>query len=454
MMGLTADPASFRDPDARVYHEDGRVLRLFNVGGAERFRRFLGSGLPERLCASGDLIESRVLEGDDRAALVVEHPRIPFISAAEEWPFGMLREAALLQLRLARAALEADLTLKDAATSNVQFIGRRPVQIDVSSFEPWEPGTPWAAYGQFCRQFLNPLLLTSRLGVPFQPWLRGAEEIEPEHMAALLPWYRQWGVLRDVKIHAWLNRRFSGAPTEQAEEAQGVPIPKARTLSLIARLEKTVGGMKPRAAKRSAWVDYASEAPYSNEARESKRRFVDEALKRTKPGLVWDLGCNTGEYSRMAARHARMVVAVDSDPETVDALYGELRDEKILCLVLDLTDLSGGRGWGGRARPGFLDRARPDFCLALSLIHHLCISANVPPASVVDWLADATPAGVIEFVPKEDPMVGRLLSWRKDVFDDYTRDIFERELERRFRVHERHPLPGSGRTLYAFERLP
>ena len=63
-------------------------------------------------------------------------------------------------------ALDHGLTLRDATPYNVQFVGTRPVFIDLGSFEPGADGGPWAAYTQFCRLFLYPLLLSALTGVP------------------------------------------------------------------------------------------------------------------------------------------------------------------------------------------------------------------------------------------------------------------------------------------------
>lgn len=458
------DPASFKDPDARVFHRAGRVFRVFRPAGARRYRAFLESGLSAALTDGGRIIESKVVDLPDAeglavepGALAVEHPRLPFISYAYEWPFHMLRDAALLELELQREALARGFVLKDATPYNVQFVGARPVHIDVSSFEPWREGAPWTAYAQFCALFLNPLLFTAFRGVPFQPLLRGnLGGIPPETLSKLLPWRRKLGrsAFLDVTLQAWLNRKFSKDTGEAARLAGAARVRKEHLLATVERLSRTCGRLRPPRPE-STWAGYEAEKSYSREGEEFKDRFVEAALRRSGPRVVWDLGCNTGRYSRIAARHAKHVVAMDSDPEVVDALYVRLREEgprdSVLCLVMNLLDPSPGQGWGERERPGLDGRGRPDFCLALALAHHLVLSGNVPPDRFLDWLASRAPAGVVEFVPKSDPMARRLLQWREDVFETYTAEAFERELERRFRVIERAAVPGGDRLLYAVE---
>lgn len=84
-----------------------------------------------------------------RCAGFVEHERIPVLYFPYEWTFGMLRDAALLQLELVEAAIREDMTLKDGG----------PVFIDIPSFEMLPVGAPWAGYRQFCELFLFPLML-------------------------------------------------------------------------------------------------------------------------------------------------------------------------------------------------------------------------------------------------------------------------------------------------------
>ena len=74
-------------------------------------------------------------------AAVLRHDRIDVLSYPYEWPFEMLRDAALLQLALTRGALAEKLITKDASPYNVQFVGTKPVFIDVGSFERLRPAS-------------------------------------------------------------------------------------------------------------------------------------------------------------------------------------------------------------------------------------------------------------------------------------------------------------------------
>lgn len=177
------ESGSFRDPASGVVLAGSRVLRYFDAEAARAFTALAAHGVLDDLAARGRIIGWRTAPEDDardvgvaapRAALVIEHPRVPFVSYPYEWPFSMLKAAALATLEIQQALLGAGFTLKDASPYNVQFLGTRPLFIDLGSFAPHREGEPWAAYTQFCRLFLYPLLLDARRGLPYHPWLRSS----------------------------------------------------------------------------------------------------------------------------------------------------------------------------------------------------------------------------------------------------------------------------------------
>ena len=55
---------------------------------------------------------------------------------------------------------------------------------------------------------------------------------------------------------------------------------------------------------------------------------------------------------------------------------------------------------------------------------------------------------IVEFVPKSDSQVKRLLASREDIFTDYTVEGFESAFRRYFEVVRSVPVPDSERTLY------
>ena len=457
--GVQREPGSFRDPASTVFYLDGRVLRGLDGEAAAEWRALQDTRFFPRLLEQGKVCPTEQVpapSGDGTWALVLEHERIPFVSYPYEWTFSMLRDAALLHLDILLDALDEGVTMKDGYAYNVQWRGTKPVFIDVVSFERLRGGEPWAGYRQFCQTFLYPLLLQAYKGVAFQPLLRGqVDGIPPSQMRQLLSGRDtlRRGVLKHVTLHSAMESRMSKSGTQNTrEELEAAGFSGELNRATVRALRKLVTSLSWR-PDASHWADYQQTSTYTEEERAAKAAFVEQALAGGHLGLVWDLGCNDGTYARIAAGHADSVVAVDVDDSVIDGLYRRLRDEgegRILPLVMNLTDPSPGIGWRGRERAPFFERARPDAVLALALVHHLALAANVPLPEVVDWLRALDARVVVEFVDPADPMAERLLgNLKPGLHDAYQREAFERLLGERFNVERRLELPSGTRTLYA-----
>jgi ribosomal protein L11 methylase PrmA len=227
-----------------------------------------------------------------------------------------------------------------------------------------------------------------------------------------------------------------------------------RLATLIESLQNTVEGLSWE-PEGTAWADYADNTSYGDAATEAKARAVEEALTRIDGRSAWDLGANTGRYSRIAADAGYRVVALDIDPAAVERGYRATRADgrtDILPLLGDITDPSPALGWGNAERRRLLDRIDADFILALALVHHLAIGSNVPLPMIASLFAGLAPHAIVEFVPKEDAMVRKLLATRRDVFPDYTIDGFRTAFEQHYETLSETPLEGSARTLFHFRR--
>jgi hypothetical protein len=384
---------------------------------------------------------------------VLRHERIPFVSYPYEWSFAMLRDAALLQLDLLLAALDEDLTLKDASSYNVQFVGARPVFIDVASFTRLEPGEPWIGYRQFCQLYLYPLMLHAYKGVPFHAWLRGSlDGIEPDVFRRLMSARDAFrpGVFTHVVVHGRMQQKYGGANRDIKQDLQRAGFGKALVRANVAGMRKLVAGLSAP-VEASGWTSYATDNSYDQADDTEKVAFVAESVAARHARLVWDIGCNTGRYSRLAAAHADAVVSSDADHAVVDALYRALVGEgvtNVLPLVANVAHPSPGLGWRGSERQPAEARGRPDLVLCLALIHHLVISANLPLAEVIAWLHGLDARLVIEFVTKDDPMVRRLLMQTTQKHEDYEVEPFEAELGRRYAIERRTVVPSGTRILY------
>jgi SAM-dependent methyltransferase len=451
------EPGSFRDPESRVFYAGDEVYRALSPDGLSDFDALRESGLldDDRIVRTAIAEDTAALRGllVHEPAGVLRHERIPFVSYPYEWTFSMLKDAALLQLDLLLAALERDLVLKDSTPYNVQFKGARPVFVDVGSFERVREGEPWVGYRQFCMLYLYPLLLQSVKDVPFHPWLRGSiDGITPAQMRALLSFRDRFrrGLFTNVFLHARLERRYADRPEQVKQEVKRV-FKKELFVANVRKMRKLVERLAWNPPE-GVWTAYGERNSYTDDDARRKDDFVREVATSREWGLVWDIGCNNGRYSRIAAEGARTVVAVDADQGPVELLYRDLRaegNEQIVTLTMNLADPSPGLGWRGLERKPLAGRGKPDLVLALALVHHVAISANVPVKEFVDWLASLGSALVIEFPTREDPMVKKLLAPKRDgLHPDYELGFFERTLGEAFEVERSERLESGTRVLY------
>jgi hypothetical protein len=451
------EPGSFRDPESRVFYAGEQVYRALSPDGLSDFEALTASGLldDDRVIATeraGDTAALRELLVHEPAA-VLRHERIPFVSYPYEWTFSMLKDAALLQLDLLLAALDHDLVLKDATPYNVQFKGAKPVFVDVGSFERLREGEPWIGYRQFCMLYLYPLLLQSLKGVPFYPWLRGSiDGITPGQMRGLLSFRDRFrkGLFTNVFLHARLEAKYADRPEETKREVKRV-FKKELFVANVRKMRKLVDRLSWD-PPQGVWTAYGERNSYTDDDARRKDEFVRQVATSRDWNLVWDIGANNGRYSRIAAEGASTVVAVDADQGPVELLYRDLREEgneQILTLAMNLADPSPGLGWRGLERRSLLERGEPDLVLALALVHHVAISANVPVKEFVDWLASLGSALVIEFPTREDPMVQKLLAPKREgLHPDYDLEYFERTLAEAFQVERSERLESGTRVLY------
>lgn len=454
------DAGSYRDPAGFVFRREGVVFRQVDRSFAGDWQAYLDSGLYERLRDDRIVIPHEhadlELAAAPGAAAVILPQQLELISYPYEWSFSQLQDAALLTLRAQSLAAEAGFTLRDASAYNVQFHRGRPVLIDSLSFERAEPGQPWAPYRQFCEHFLAPLALMAKVDIRLGSLLRDHLEGIPLDLAArLLPGRTRlsFGLGPHIHLHARAQKQHAddNAAADHKPEAS---MSAEKLATLIESLQNTVAGLSWE-PEGTAWADYADNTSYTDAATEAKMRAVEAAVTKVGGSSAWDLGANTGRYSRIAADAGYRVVALDIDPAAVERGYRALKADgrtDITPLLADITDPSPALGWANAERASLLDRIDADVILGLALVHHLAIGANVPLPMIAAVFAGLAPHAVVEFVPKDDPMVQRLLAFRRDVFDDYHVEGFRSAFEPLFEVAAETPIEGSGRILFHFRR--
>jgi hypothetical protein len=120
--------------------------------------------------------------------------------------------------------------------------------------------------------------------------------------------------------------------------------------------------------------------------------------------------------------------------------------------VIDANNPTPAVGWANEERKSLTGRAPADLVLALALIHHLSISNNLPFLSTASYFSSICTSLVIEFIPKSDSQVQRLLVTREDIFTDYNRESFEKAFGSLFNILSSETITGTERVLYQMKR--
>jgi hypothetical protein len=445
-------PGSFRDPSGFVFQDtDSLVIRSITASYFPHYDHLMASGLYDSLIKKNFLIphQEDKTRWNQQERIIIP-TLIPFISYPYEWSFSQLKDAALLTLTIQKEALSHGMTLKDASVYNVQFYKGAPIFIDTLSFELYEEGTPWIAYKQFCEHFLAPLALMAYKDIRLSALLKQYLDGIPVSLAAkLLPFrsYFNLSFLLHIHFHANAQKKYES----QTSKRNNYKVSKTQMWGLLDSLKSGIESCSYM-PEGTEWAEYYKDDSYTQKGFESKQVIVTDFLRLAAPKIVFDIGANNGFFSRLAALHSDFVVSMDYDVACVEKNYCLLKEEqdnKILPLVMDISNPTGGSGWASKERQALSDRCRPDCVLALAVIHHLAFSNNVPLNLLASYFSELTKSWlIIEFVPKADKKVQVLLATRKDIFGHYTIEDFESSFEHYFNIVSKEQINDSQRILY------
>jgi cyclopropane fatty-acyl-phospholipid synthase-like methyltransferase len=414
------------------------------------------SGLYERLVSEGFLIphEESDARGTKEAWKVIKPAQVPFISYYYEWPFGMLKDAALTTLAIQKRALEYGMSLKDSSAFNIQFVKGKPVLIDTLSFERYQEGKPWIAYEQFVENFLIPLYLMAkvdvRLGRLMSVFMNG---VPLEVGAAMLPFKTRFDLSLAIHVFAHANAQKKYSDKKLSAQTKSKRFTKNALRGLIDNLEGAVKRAKWEPVG-TQWADYYEEDKnnYKNESFRHKMELVEKFLKKAGAKKVWDIGANTGIFSKIAADMGADTLSFDIDYGAIERNYQELvkkdGNEKILPLFLDLATPTPAVGWENVERQSVWQRGPADVVMGLAVIHHLAITFKAPFSYQAQAFSKMGKYLIVEFVDKTDSQVQLLVTNRDDILDYYTKKNFEEAYSEFFKIIEQVPIKGSKRTLY------
>jgi len=443
---------SFKDPAGFVFFNNNTLYRQVNLAYQAHYDYFIARGLYERLQQDKLLISHQEINlipfVSPGGYKIIQPERINFISYPYEWCFDQLKDAALLTLQIQKIALSYGMILKDASAFNVQFMNGRPVFIDTLSFEVYAAGSSWVAYRQFCQHFLAPLALMSYVDISLSQLLKTNIDGIPLALASrLLPFKSKltFGLVSHIHLHARSQQHYAG----KTESKAGRISPNG-LLAIITNLFGTINNLKPH-RQQTAWQSYYKHTNYSEVAENSKTEIIRNLLSKLAPTKIFDLGSNNGKYSRIASQQGIPTICFDMDPFAVNYNYCQIKEngEKyLLPLILDITNPTGGLGWANTERMSLTERGPAGLVMGLALIHHLVIGANIPLIKVASYLSLLGRYVIIEFVPKSDSQVKRLLATRPDIFEQYTEMGFETAFQEYFTIKGKYLITDSERVIY------
>ena len=447
--------SSFRDNSGFLFFRDGVLYRQINTVYKNDYDFFISSGLyseleKENFIVSHEEADINYRKTDD-AYKIIKPEFIDFISYPYEWSFSQLKDGALLTLEIQKRAYKKGMVLKDATAYNIQFHKGKPLFIDSLSFTKYNEGEPWIAYRQFCQHFLAPLLLMAYRDIRLNQLLKVHIDGIPLDLASvLLPFKTKlsFPVLSHIHFHAKSQKRYEDK--QVSKDKLKPQISSMGFQGIIDSLETCIKGLKWKAAG-TEWHDYYDKTNYSDLGAENKKVIVEKFIDIISPKNLWDLGGNVGAYSRIASDKGIKTICFDIDPACVELNYSKIREKNetaILPLLMDFTNPSPSMGWAGKERDSLEKRGPAHTAMALALIHHLAISNNVPLDYIAEFFAGICKNLIIEFVPKSDSQVQKLLTTREDIFPDYKEENFEKTFSPYFNIKEKEKISDTERTLY------
>jgi SAM-dependent methyltransferase len=435
-----------RDPIGNLHFESGLAVRqLFS---REDIPVFLNHPLARSLVNSGSLVPfSFSSENLGR----IESPRYAFISLPTEWTDAQILAAGELTLDIAEKVLAIGFELKDASAWNIIFDGTVPRFCDHLSFEI-VASRQWWAFGQFCRHFIFPLACARWRGLnarcAFQLRRDGLDVEQTRSLLGIRGLFS-----RLVPLLIPLRQ-----PPSNTIALQPAGIGSALHSYLFDYARRCLIFPRQNREDKSAWSHYTNQRNhYSANATHAKTNLVESWLKEAVPDTVIDLGCNTGEFSRLALATAKRVIAIDSDHDCIQRLFLDTRGEtRLHPLVADLSDLFGGRGWAGSEFPSLVDRllGQADMVFMLAITHHLHISEGIPMRAIAAFAAQLTMRYlIVELIEAEDPMVIELATGRRRELDEFSINVQVDAFEAHFRTIARTKIADTSRHLLLMKKI-
>lgn len=462
MKKIEPDAGSFRDKAGSIVYFKDKILRVLEKEGEDRISVLIKKKLFDDPQIQKYLIPSKITDEynielhNQKKKIIIEHEKIPYISYPYEWSFEQLKTAAIHHLDFHLYLLNNDATLIDASAYNIQFDGVKPVFIDILSIKKYVEGEFWSAHKQFCENFFNPLILKSKIGLDFNNWFKGnLEGIKTSEIYPLLRFndFFSINIITNIILMNYFDKKAVDKSEDEILRLKNKKLPKKTFISILTNLKNFLSKLEAKKS-RTTWDNYSSLNTYKSEEEQNKKKLVGDFIKKNNFNIIADIGCNDGVYSKLSLKNGcKYVVGFDYDLNCLNNGYisAKKNNLKFLPLYFDATNPSVNLGWNELERKGFKARAKFDGLIALAFEHHLSIAKNIPLDQTVKWLLDLAPKGLIEFVPKNDETIKKMLYLKGDIFEDYNENNFKKILLNHTKIISETQVSSSGRKLFEYE---
>lgn len=324
------EAGSFRDPAGKIFYHKNKVYRILDEEGSKRF------GFLEKNDLLKNLIDKKFLIPSNRKnsqsfefkdiinRQIIEHDRIDYVSYPYEWSFQQLKDAAIHHLDLHLYLMDNNATLIDGSAYNIQFIGHKPIFIDILSIKEYEDGEYWKAHRQFCENFLNPLILKSKKDIDFNNWFKGnLEGITTKDLNAILSFTNKlsYNIFVQVVLLDYFESKTIQDDNINLDKLNKKKLPKKTYISILRNIKNLINNLEIKKNK-TIWSDYSNNNTYKIEEENIKKKIVEEFSKKFKFPLLADLGCNNGVYSQICLKNGcANVIGFDYDLVAINNAY-------------------------------------------------------------------------------------------------------------------------------------
>jgi cyclopropane fatty-acyl-phospholipid synthase-like methyltransferase len=447
---MIKEVSSFRDPDSTLYYDSSYYYRRISLNYEKHYNHFVESGLKGKLLQEGFILPFDEIIDDFSeggvSSKVLRTDILPFVSYPYEWSFSQFKEAALLTLKINQLALEYGMILKDASMFNVQFIGCKPVFIDLTSFEVYEQDTPWNGYYQFCKHFYGPIFLASKKNIILPKLLQYfIDGIPLKEVVSVCSWYDFLN--SGAFLHLYLHAKGEGKIVNGTEENK---VTKKQLSNIFTHLESAITSLTIK-QKQTVWDNYNENNNYEFESQQHKVEIIKGFLNLIDGEKALDIGANDGLYSQLLADRGMYTLVVDIDELAVDRAF-KTQHDLIHPLQMNLVNPTPAIGWNNSERKSFWERCQVDVIQALAIIHHLVITHDISFEEIAKKLSRHTKYLIIEFVSPDDSQAQILLQNKPHHKLNYNQFNFEIGFNSYFNLIDKKSILETKRKLFCYER--